>query len=474
MPHTADPKTLEELCCKNISQNMDNLWCKHYDEHFHGKSECLYLLGPFSNLPGVLLSQLIKYLKNNGVRIGHLQLLLDYSLQDLDLSRLSKNMGTVLNTITNRCVNLRHLDLSGNAKLPLQGQLALFSTLRGLESINLSSTNTSDRVMSVIGAYCTQLQELDVQRSGVTDLGLNSLAASVPSHGTTTAGQSITKLSVEGCNLSPESAFGVIKNMPNLVHFDHPDSLWGVTQLMLQQPERAPLALTSLEGSSAAGLEVAAAACPDCTLLRLDMDPESSLEAAQQLSKLTELVLMSPCEPCPGLAELLAARGAGLTNLALNGVTGVPLAAALRHCRSLQSLILIMCRFRSEPAPGGPLSNLEHLWLAEESDGSPPMDLLRRALASPALTTLTLQNCDTITDTLLEEALDAGGLAQLETLSLEHCGQVTVEPLLRLVLQCPRLETLRMVMCPQLSRRDAGEVRRLAEGNGWRLQVEWQ
>ena len=54
--------------------------------------------------------------------------------------------------------NLRHLDLSGNAKLPLQGQLALFSAARQLESINLSGTNTSDRVMSVIGTYCTQLR----------------------------------------------------------------------------------------------------------------------------------------------------------------------------------------------------------------------------------------------------------------------------------------------------------------------------
>ena len=50
MPHTVDPQTLEELCCKNIGQHMDDLWCKHYDEHFHGKQECLYLLGPFSNL----------------------------------------------------------------------------------------------------------------------------------------------------------------------------------------------------------------------------------------------------------------------------------------------------------------------------------------------------------------------------------------------------------------------------------------
>ena len=52
----------------------------------------------------MLLSRLIKYLKNNGLKIGHLQLLLDHSLQDLDLSRLSKNMGTILTTITNRCV----------------------------------------------------------------------------------------------------------------------------------------------------------------------------------------------------------------------------------------------------------------------------------------------------------------------------------------------------------------------------------
>ena len=244
---------------------------------------------------------------------------------------------------------------------------------------------------------------------------------------------------------------------------------------MMQHPERAPLPLTSLEGPAAAGLEVAAPACPDCCLLRLDVEPDACLAPAQRLSRLTELVLMSPCEPCPGLEQLLAARGAALTSLALNGVTEVPLAAALRHCRALQSLTLIMCQFRAEPAPGAPLSELQHLWLAEDSGGgAPPADLLRRALGSPALTSLSLQQSDTLTDGLLEEALDAGGLQRLETVALMGCDRVTVAPLLRLVLQCPRLETLRMELCAQLSRQDAADVRRLAEDNGWRLQVVWQ
>ena len=53
--------------------------------------------------------------------------------------------------------------------------------------------------------------------SGVTDLGLNSLANAAPSHQSTTAGQSITKLNIYGCNVTQESAYGVLSSMPNLV-----------------------------------------------------------------------------------------------------------------------------------------------------------------------------------------------------------------------------------------------------------------
>ncbi|XP_037068849.1 uncharacterized protein LOC119090163 [Pollicipes pollicipes] len=251
MPHVFSPQSLEDLCFKNIGHNMDDLWCKDYNENFHGKGECLYLLGPFSNLPGLLLSKLIRYLKMHGLlKIGHLQLLLDFSLVDLDLSHVSKNMGTVMNTIVNRCVHLRHLDLSGNVKLPLQGQIALFSTARQLESINLASTNTSDRVMSVIGAYCLQLRELNVAQSGVTDLGLTSLSTAALSE-SSGAGASIVSLNVDGCSVSAQSAYAVLNTMPNITSLHHPETVVGVEQLLLRRPERAPLALTELHGSSA-------------------------------------------------------------------------------------------------------------------------------------------------------------------------------------------------------------------------------
>ena len=245
-------------------------------------------------------------------------------------------------------------------------------------------------------------------------------------------------------------------------------------RLLLRWPERAPLPLTNLEGASAAGLEVAAAGCPDCTFLRVDLGDAGSLSPAAQLARLRELVLMSPCEPCPELAELLEARGGGLTELALNGMTEVSVGRVLKHCRSLRRLILLMCCFVDSPAPGGALPELEEFWLLEESSRPPPEDLLRRVLASPALTELKLQCCSVITDALLDDALDAGGMANLRTVVLENCDLVTLEPLLRLVVQCPRLETLQMMSCAQLSRRDAAEVRRLAEGSGWRLQVDWQ
>lgn len=216
--------------------------------------------------------------------------------------------------------------------------------------------------------------------------------------------------------------------------------------------------------------------CPrlQCLHIQLADDGDDDVSAAAQLAQL-ELLVVSGCgTPCPGLATLLRQRGKALSELTLVGVERVP-ADLPRLCPRLRTLQLLFCGFTDVPLTDSPpLEGLQRLTVLQTPEEETlPAPLLRRCLSSPPLREVSLQHCAALSDPLLEDVLDAGALRLLRVLALESCDEVTCETVRRLVVQCSRLERLSLQRCREISRRDAAELRRDVQKNGWRLTVDW-
>jgi len=172
------PKTLAEHCIENIAQNMDKLWTADFQEKYKNQ-KVLYVIGPFSDLDCLSLSNIITVLKGGSLlRKIHLQVLVTRNLSDLDLSdaaHCATNSSIV--TVTERCERLKRINLSGANRISSHNLVRLIQTFgQSLESLILDSTKMNDSVAFIIGSSCTKLYFLSMCNcKAVTDDGFTSI-----------------------------------------------------------------------------------------------------------------------------------------------------------------------------------------------------------------------------------------------------------------------------------------------------------
>ncbi|XP_078534866.1 uncharacterized protein LOC144821555 [Lissotriton helveticus] len=166
MPKKKGAQSLKSSCLHSIAQNMQNLWVKDYADNYIDEYHFRYIMGPFNELAGVLVQELLVLLgESRRLTRASLHLLLVPHLTELSLrsgSGLVSNAITQLVTV--RCKNLSSLDLHGCNRVPSSALVDLLEGLPRLSKLVLSDTQSNTQVLSAVGSTCKMLKELDISQ----------------------------------------------------------------------------------------------------------------------------------------------------------------------------------------------------------------------------------------------------------------------------------------------------------------------
>ncbi|XP_069488533.1 uncharacterized protein [Ambystoma mexicanum] len=164
MPKKKEAQSLKATCLNSIAQNMQTLWLKDYVDNYIDEYNFLYIIGPFNELAGALVQELLLLLgESRRLTRASLHLLLLPHLTDLSLrsgSGLVSNAITQL--VTARCKNLSSLDLHGCNRVPSAALVDLLEGLPRLTKLVLSDTQCNTLVLSAVCTTCKVLRELDI------------------------------------------------------------------------------------------------------------------------------------------------------------------------------------------------------------------------------------------------------------------------------------------------------------------------
>ncbi|CAJ0928419.1 unnamed protein product [Ranitomeya imitator] len=162
----SDVETLTSLCLQNIAENMQSVWMADYMDKNMEEYNFLYIEGPFNQLAGPLVQQLIRILgDSHKLTKAGLHLLLHPHLTELSLrpcaSLVTKAM---VQLVTVRCKFLISLDLHSCNRVPAASLALLVERLPRLQKLYLSDTQSDSLVLAAIGSFCQRLRELDLSR----------------------------------------------------------------------------------------------------------------------------------------------------------------------------------------------------------------------------------------------------------------------------------------------------------------------
>ncbi|XP_034994844.1 uncharacterized protein LOC118096765 [Zootoca vivipara] len=164
MPRRKEVPPLQRLCLENVAGNMSCLWLKDYADKYLDEYHFRYIMGPFSELAGSVVQELLQLMGQSGrLTRPMLHLLLVPHLTQLSLSTCPKLVTkAITDIITVRCKNLSFLDLRGCSRIPADSLVDLAELLPGLLKLNLSGTQCNTAVLSAVGSSCRRLRELDI------------------------------------------------------------------------------------------------------------------------------------------------------------------------------------------------------------------------------------------------------------------------------------------------------------------------
>ncbi|XP_074721423.1 uncharacterized protein LOC141942332 isoform X2 [Strix uralensis] len=164
MPRRKEVPALGSLCLQNLAQHMQSLWVKDYSENYLDEYQFRFVMGPFNDLAGSLVQELIRLLgESRRLTRAALHLLLLPHLRELSLRPcpgLASN--AIGQLIALRCKSLSSLDLHGCSRLSAAALVDLAEGLPQLGRLGLAETQANLPVLSAVGSCCRRLRELDV------------------------------------------------------------------------------------------------------------------------------------------------------------------------------------------------------------------------------------------------------------------------------------------------------------------------
>ncbi|XP_032079417.1 uncharacterized protein LOC116512863 [Thamnophis elegans] len=534
MPKRKAARPLRALCLENVAANMQQLWAKDYVERSLDEQRFRYVLGPFSDLAGCLVQELIEFLGiKRRVTRPVLHLLLVPQLTELHLRRCSQLVTKdVAQMISSRCKNLSVLNLDSCSRIPSDALVSLIESLPSLKKLDLSDTQCNTQVLSAVGSTCRHLSELNITDcKRLSAESLFHLAYDV------TAGsfscQGLQLLLVDGLEPSGRSrdliwalAF-VLLALPSLLFVENEfvsdalqeilDQQFAAAQVAPRFPSlkelvqrrmamrtdqtgsRLTLPLKELLEVEETFLPTVCAVCPHLTKAVVLLDDGSALSPAFYTWRtLTNLTL--DCSRPRNLAELLpvaAVLGAQMQFLSVDGFyvrDELSFHTLLNRCPNLQKFtasIFLSLRGQGRPPPEQEavltpprFSHLTEFTLSlchlHTSAPSQPIPRLRANLLSvlqnsPCLETLELFYLPFGLDEVFEKVLEPRGaaLVRLCDLFLLQC-QVSISTIHLLLAADNQLNSLHLDKCPDIYRGDYEELLRKVSREGLDLHIEWQ
>ncbi|XP_063166147.1 uncharacterized protein LOC134502004 [Candoia aspera] len=534
MPRRKAVKPLRALCLENVAANVQLLWAKDYAERSLDEYRFRYLLGPFSELAGCLVRELIDLMgTHRRVTRPVLHLLLVPQLTELDLSKCSKLVTrTITQMITSRCKNLSLLYLQGCSRVPSDALVDLVESLPHLKKLDLSATQCNTQVLSAVGSTCQHLCELEV--SDCKRLSPDSLFHLA--YDVTTSSfccQALQVLSVDGLEPGAKSqnlvwalAF-VLLALPSLRFMENEFVSEAVCEISRQQfkgariapglpsleelvqrrmathtdevSSRLTLPLKELLEVDESSLPVVCRVCPHLTKVTVLLDDSSALSPVfSSWRALTHLTL--DCERPRQLRQLLpvtAVVGAQMQSLSIDGFVVKDESSfhiLLGHCSNLRKFsasIFLSLRCQSQKAAVGDaastLPRFSHLAeftlsLSDLHASAPPQPAagLRANLTSvlensPGLESLELFYLPFCLDGVFKKVLEPPGtaLVHLRHLSLLQC-KVSSSTIHLLLATDNQLDSIHLDKCPEIYRRDYDEFLQRVSREGLDLHIEWQ
>eukprot|EP00092_Neocalanus_flemingeri_P039677 GFUD01043209.1.p1 GENE.GFUD01043209.1~~GFUD01043209.1.p1 ORF type:complete len:508 (-),score=130.51 GFUD01043209.1:39-1562(-) len=496
--------SLKTLCLRNISEHLDSLWCRRFLDYYYGSAHFMYIIGPFDQLPPSLIQDLWVHLKQRKLlRKHHVYLLISPYTLALDLSHCDTDLGLMLLLTSQRCFQLRQLDLS-NSKLPRDQLSSCLPTLTKLTTMSLAHSSITDTLVSILGLYCPKLTSLDLSYcTQLSDNGLLSLLLPQDSHGTPDPRfgkcSLVSKLLVSGSQkISSIAISEAVQTLRHLTVLDYQDSVGVIEQLVLGGRLGRLLllrSLYSLDSTSSDSLALAVSVCP--MVEHVYIVTSSSMTSTTLLS-LLDLQQMREIHICNELGQyslpvqeqlgpVLQKHGETLVSLNLAEVEQVEVKMICEFCPNLVHLALLWNKSYITQVPGktrveAKMTVLTKLRTVDVSFLEPDEDNLfsemcardlTNILVSPSLSNLKLCQAQNLTDHVLSDILAESGFECLDYLELNNCNEISFDGLEQLLEEKNPLEHAKFVRCEEITRRDFQNYQKKVKKWKWNMKVEW-
>ncbi|XP_072192676.1 uncharacterized protein [Excalfactoria chinensis] len=530
MPRRKAVPALGSLCLQSLVQHMQSVWVKDYSDNYLDEYSFRFVMGPFNDLAGSLVQDLIRLLgESRRLSRAALHLLLLPHLQELSLQHCPGLVSNAIGQLVSvRCKSLSALELHGCSRLSADVLVDLVEELPLLSRLGLAETQANVQVLAAVGSCCRRLRELDVSRCRkVTPRALRYLAYDplertpgcpalrvLLARGLEPAGDGVVSalaFVLLALPLLEVLAHGDVPAALGLLHAGRLDGAGdadGFPSLRELARRRGDLPLTlplrRLEELTEPELAAARAVCPDAEEVSACLGDGGTVgwDALPRWGRLTRLELSCAGPRGRALSEALPlALGLGprLQTVALHGFLlqdELALCALLGRCPDLRDFSAELLppppgrpdaeppeeppRWDTELLPGG-LPRLLRFSLA--LPGSVPAThglLLRATLASvlcgsPRLRSLRLLGIALPLDSVFETVLAAPGppLQELRELSLVE-SRVSASTVRLLLASDGRLRRLDVSRCRDVHRRDYDGFLQAVRKQRLDLDIAWE
>jgi len=496
--------SLKCLCLSSISDHLDSVWCRRFLDYYSGTAHFMYVIGPFDQLPPSLIQELWIYLKRKKlIRKHHIYLLISPYTRSMDLSHCDSDLGLMLLLTSQRCFQLRHLDLSHN-KLPRDQLSNSLPSLTRLTSISFAHSSVSDTLVSILGLYCNKLTTLDLSYcTQLSDQGLLSLISPQDSSGQPDQrfGQCklLSKVLLAGSQkISHLAVCEAVQHLHHLVALDYHDTVGVVEDLVLGGRLDRKLKLRSLysmDSTASDSLAVAVAVCSEVEYLYIvtshTMD-SNTLLALLDLNQIREIHIRNElghyCLPVQDhLGPVLQKHGDTLVSINLAEVDQISVELLCEFCPHLVHLVLLWNKSYIAPETGKsgksctrqffPKLLTADVAFIEPDEENLFSEMCVRHLSlillSPSLAALKLSQAQALTDLVFSDILDTSGLKSLKKLELVRCNSLTFEGLEPFLYSDNILEDVKFVRCEEITKRDFQNYLKKVKKCKWNMKVDW-
>lgn len=536
MPRRREVPALGRLCLRSLAQHMQSLWVRDYSDNYLDEFQFRFVVGPFNDLPGSAVQELLRVLaESRRLSRAALHLLLLPQLRELSLSPcpgLASN--GIARLLALRCQGLSSLDLRGCSRLSAAALEAAVEALPRLQRLVLAATQAEERVLAALGRRCRGLRELDVSHCrNLAPRALRCLAFD-PLHRRRGC-PALRVLLARGLELAGDGTAAAASALAFLLlalpcleflaHGSVPDALRLLQEQDLDGAEdadgfpslqeaarwrgavpggpRLTLPLRHVEDVEEPDLAVVRAMCPQAEEVNVWLSNGTGTAELQRWGSLSRLTLgCAESRALVGLVPVLQSLGPHLRSLTLHGFCchdGLALVAVLAACPGLRAFSAELHlppdtgtdsgepgeeppRRDPDPLPRGcPQLQTFSLTLA----GGTGSGLALGTTLSPALTSLLrhaprLQRLRLLAlpfplDPVFQAVLAAPGppLQELQELSL--AGSCVSARTVRLLLASPnRLRHMDLSRCRDIHRRDYDGFLRSVRKQRLDLDIAWE